>query len=136
VVVDRVVTGGVGDVGEAALPRQAVGDQPVGELDGGGQQHGLREGLLDLHQAARVLGPGGRDAARTAELDAGGDLVPAGGQQRRGQRVAGVAREALPVEGELEGGGAVDAAALGGAEGTRHGVTGFGSSRRETLSKR
>jgi hypothetical protein len=130
VVVDRVVAGGVRDLGETALPRQTVGDQPVVDLDGGGQQHGLREGLLDLHETARVLRPGRRDAARPAELDARGDLVPAGGEQRRRQRVAGVPRVGLPVEGELDGGGAVDAAALGSAGGARHGVTGFGSSRR------
>ena len=113
VVVDGVVAGGVGNLGESTLPWQAVGDQPVVELDGGGQQHGLGEGLLDLHQAARVLGPGRGDAARPAELDARGDLVPARGEQRRGQGVAGVAGVGLPVEGELDGGGAVDAAALG-----------------------
>jgi hypothetical protein len=134
--VDGVVPGGVGDLGEAALTRQAVRRQPVGELDGRGQQHGLRERLLDLDQAARVLRPGAGDAARSAELDARGDLVPAGGQEGGGQAVAGVAGKGLPVEGELQRGGAVDAAAGGGAEGGAHEVTGFGSSRRYTLSKR
>ena len=59
------------------------------------------------------------------------DLVHAVGQQRRGQGVAGVAGQLPAVEGEGEGGGAVDAAAA-----RRCGmvrvieVTGFGSSRR------
>ena len=127
VVVDGVVAGGVRDVREPALTRQAVGHQSVVELDGGGQQHRLGEGLLDLHQAARVLGPGRGDAAGPAELHARGDLVAAGGEQRRGERVAGVAGEGLPVEGEPEGGVAVDAAARGGAE-SRHGVTDLWSS--------
>src|SRR3712207_8613447 len=51
--------------------------QPVVQLDRGGQQHGLRERLLDLDQSARVLGPGRGDAAGPAQLDARGDLVPA-----------------------------------------------------------
>ena len=106
-----VVAGGVGDLGEPALPGDAAGDQAVVQLDGGGQQHRLGERLLDLDQAAGVLGPGGGDAARAAELDAGGDLVDAVGQQRRGQGVTGVAGECLAVEGEVECGGAVDAAA-------------------------
>ena len=44
VVVDGVVAGGVRDVGEPALTRDAVGDEPVVELDGGGQQHRLGNG--------------------------------------------------------------------------------------------
>src|SRR5207247_6744935 len=39
VVVDGVVPGTVGDIGQAALARQAAGDQAVVELDRGGQQH-------------------------------------------------------------------------------------------------
>ena len=129
VVVHGVVAGGVRDVRETALTGEAVGDESVVELDGGGQQHRLGEGFLDLHQAAGVLGPGRGDAAGPAELHAGGDLVAARGEQRRGERVAGVAGEGLPVEGEPEGGVAVDAATVGGAKGA-HEITDFGSSRR------
>ena len=95
-----VVAGGVGDLGEPALPGDAAGDQPVVQLDGGGQQHRLGEGLLDLDQAAGVLGPRRGDAAGPAQLDAGGDLVHAVGQQRRGQGVAGVPGQFPAVEGE------------------------------------
>ncbi len=126
VMVDGVVAGGVGDLGEAALSRQTVGSQPVVELDRGGQQHGLGEGLLDLHQAARVLGPGRGDAAGPAQLDARGDLVSARGEEGRRQGVAGVTGVGLAVEGELDGGRPVDAATVGGAERADHGVTGFG----------
>ena len=38
-------------LGEPPLPGDAVGDQAVGQLDGGGQQHRLGEWLLDLDQA-------------------------------------------------------------------------------------
>jgi hypothetical protein len=114
--VHRVVAGGVGDVGQPALPGDATGGEAVVQLDGGGQQHRLGERLLDLHQAAGVLRPGRGDAAGPAELGAGGHRVPAGGQQRRGERVAGVPAVALPVEGELQLGGAVDPPARGGAE--------------------
>ena len=135
-VVHGVVPGGVGIQAESALPGDAVRDQSVVQLDGGGQHHGFGVGLLDLHQSAGVLGPGRGDAAGPAQFDAGGDLVLTGGQQRRCQGVPGVTGEVLAVEGEAEGGAAVDATAVGGAEGGGHGVTGCGSSGRYTLSKR
>ena len=106
-----VVAGGVGDLGQPALPGDAAGDQAVEQLDGGGEQHRLGEGLLDLDQAAGVLGPRRGDAAGPAELDAGGDLVDAVGQQGRGQRVTGVPGQFPAVEGEGVGGVAVDATA-------------------------
>ena len=111
VVVLGVVARRVGHVGQPALAGQTAGRQSVVELDGGGQQHRLGEGLLDLDQAARVFGPGGGDAARPAELDAGGDRVAARREQRRGQGVAGMTGERLAVEGEGEGAAAVDAPA-------------------------
>ena len=66
-----VVAGGVRHVGEPALAGDAVRREPVGQLDGGGQQHRLGERLLDLDQAVRVLRPGCRDPAGPAQLDAG-----------------------------------------------------------------
>jgi hypothetical protein len=136
VLMDGVVTGGVGDVRQAPLARQAAGRQPVVELDGAGEQHRLGEGLLDLDQAGRVLGPRRGDPARPPELDAGPDPVPAGREERGGQRVTGMAGEAHPVEGEPQRRRPVDAAAPGGAEGAAHDVAGFGSSRRQVPSKR
>ena len=145
VVVHGVVARGVRDVGQAALARQTVGHEAVVELHGGRSQHRLGERLLDLHEAARVLRPGRGDAAGASELDARADPVRARGEQRRGEGVAGVPGVSLAVEGEGEGGGAVDAAARGGAEAVlrrrfarklAHGVTGFCSSRRYTRSKR
>ncbi len=136
VLVDGVVTGGVGDVRQAPLPGQAAGHQPVTEFDGGGEQHRLGEGLLDLDQPGRVLGPRRGDPARPPELDAGRDLVSAGREERGGQRVTGMAREAHPVEGEPQRRRPVDAAAPGGAERAAHDVAGFGSSRRPVSSRR
>ena len=66
VLVDGVVAGGVGDVRQAPLARQAAGHQPVVELDGGGQQHRLGEGLLDLDEAA----PGPRPTPRRSRAAA------------------------------------------------------------------
>ena len=111
-----VVFGGVGDLGEPALPGDTAGDQPVEQLDGRRQQHRLGEGLLDLDQAAGVLGPRRGEAAGPTQLDAGGDLVHAVGQQRRGQGVTGVPGQFPVVEGEGVRDGAVDATAAGGAE--------------------
>ena len=103
-----VVAGGVRHVGEPALAGDAVCREPVGQLDGGGQQHRLGERLLDLDQAVRVLRPGCRDPAGPAQLDAGARLVHAVGEQRRRQGVAGVAGQRPSTEGEPEGGAAVD----------------------------
>ena len=145
VVVHGVVAGGVRDVGQPALSRQTVGHEAVVELHGGRGQHRLGERLLDLHEAARVLRPGRGDAAGASELDARADPVRARGEQRRGEGVAGVPGVGAPVEGEGQGGAAVDAAAGGGAEAVlrrrfarklAHGVAGLCSSRRYTRSKR
>ena len=115
---------GSGIQAEPALAGDAVRDEAVVQLDGGGQHHRFGVRLLDLYQPAGVLGPGRGDAAGSAQLDAGGDLVPTGGQQRRRQGVPGVTGEVLAVEGELEGGAAVDAAAVRGAEAREGVVTG------------
>ena len=128
--VDGVVPARVGTVGEPALAGQAARHEAVEQLDGGGGQHRLGEGRLDLHQRVGVLGARGHDAAGPAELDAGRDLVDAVGQQRRGERVAPQALVGTAVEGEGQRGVAVHAAALGAAEGGAHAITGFGSSRR------
>ena len=113
VVVHGVVAGGVGVQAQPPLAGDAARDEPVVQLDGGGQHHGFGVGMLDLHQPAGVLGPGGGDAPRSAKFDAGGDLLLAGGQQGRSQGVTGVTGEVLAVEGEIEGGAAVDASAVG-----------------------
>ncbi len=122
-----VVAGGVGDIGQAALPGDAARGEPVVQLDRRGQQHRLREGRLDLHQTAGILGPCRRNSARAAEFDARRDLVHAVGQQRRGERVTGVAGESTPVEGEFATGAAVDAATGRGAVRGGHEITGLGS---------
>ena len=122
-----VVAGGVGDIGQAALPGNAAGGEPVVQFDRRGQQHRLRERRLDLHQPAGVLGPCRRNPARATEFDARRDLVHAVRQQRRGQRVTGVAGESAAVEGEFVTGAAVDAATRRGAVRRGHEITGFGS---------
>ena len=67
----------------------------------------------DLHQRVRLLDAGADDAARPVVLEAAADEVHAVRQQRRGQRVAGIALVALAVEGEGERPAAVDLAAGG-----------------------
>ena len=122
--VQAVVAGEVGDLGEPALPVHAAGDEPVGGLDGGGQQHRLRERLLDLHQARRVLGPRGADAAGPSQLHAGAGRTGVVREQHRGQRVAGVARVGGAVHGDRDVAAAVDAAvALDAAHGVASGRT-------------
>ena len=112
--VRRVVLRGVGDLGEATLARNAPCGKPVEQFDGGGEQHRLGKRVLDLDEAAGVLGPRGGEAARPAQLDAGGHLVNAVGQQRRCERVTGVPGQLLVVEDEGVGGAAVDAPTLRG----------------------
>ena len=79
--VDGVVTGGVGIQAQPPLAGDAARDQAVVQLDGGGQHHGFGVRMLDLYQPAGVLGPGGGDAPRSAKFDAGGDLLLACGEQ-------------------------------------------------------
>jgi hypothetical protein len=133
--VRRVVLRGVGDLGEAALARNAACGKAVEELYGGGEQHRLGEGVLDLNQATGVLGPCGGEAARATQLDAGGDLMHPVGQQCRGQRVTRMPGQLLVVEDKGERGPAVDASTLGGAKRCGHGV-GLCSSGRYTLWNR
>ena len=73
--VGRVVLGGVGDFGEAALARNTARHQPVVQLDRRPKKHGLGEGVLDLDQAAGVLGPRRGETAGATQLDARGDPV-------------------------------------------------------------
>ena len=79
--VPGVVARGVRHLREPALSRDAGGHEPVGQLHRGGQQHRLRKRLLDLDQPIGILRPCGRDAPWAAELDAGGGVVDAVGQQ-------------------------------------------------------
>ena len=90
-----------------------------------GAHIGLGEGGIaaHLHERRRVLRAGAENAARAVILEAAGDEMDAVGKQRRGQRVAGIALTAPAVEGERDGGRAVDGdAAMGEAMGlARHG---------------
>ena len=91
--------------------------QAVHQGDGGCGEHGLghvaREPRRDLHQRVGFLHAGGHDAAGPVLVERVADGDPAVGEQGRGQRVAGVAREFLAVHGETPGDGAVDASAGG-----------------------
>ena len=126
----RVVLRGVGDLREAALARNAARDKPVEQFDRGREQHRLGERVLDLDEAAGVLGPCGGEAARAAQLDAGGHLMHAVGEQRRGERVAGVAGQLAVVEGEGQRGVPRDASTRAGAERCVHQIVGLCSSGR------
>ena len=75
---------------------------------------GSGNGVSTWTTRGRLLGAGGDDAARTAEVDAGRDLAHAVGEQRRGERVAGVAGELATVEAERQRPAAVDRAAEAG----------------------
>ena len=132
----RVVARGVGDLGEPALPGDASCDESVVQVDGGREEHGLGEWVLDLDQAAGVLGPRRGEAARPAHLDARGDVMHAVRQQRRGQRIPGVAGVLLVVESEGVHRIPVDAATSFGAQCGVHQIVGLCSSSRYTRSNR
>ena len=106
--VAAVVPGEVGDLGEPALAVDPAGDEPVGDLDGGRQEHRLGEGLLDLDEAGGVLGPRGGDPARPPVLHAGAERPDAVGEQDRGEGVAGVAGVGAAVDGDGQGAAAVE----------------------------
>ncbi len=92
----------------------ALRHQPVIQLDHGGAGVGLVPPAgPQLDQRVRLLRPGGEDAARPVVLEAAADQPDAVGQQGRGQRVAGMAFVALPVEPEAEPRRPVDQPALG-----------------------
>src|SRR5690606_955417 len=90
---------------EAALAAQAPRLQARVQLDGGGRQH--RVGA-DPYQRVRLLGPGGEDATRPAQVHAPPGDAYARGQQRGGERVARMAVERPAVEAEGQRDGAVD----------------------------
>ena len=79
----------------------AGGDEAVVELGRGGARVGLapRAGP-QLDQRIGLLRSGRQDAARAMILERPPDQMHAVGQQRRRQRVAGMAAVAAPVEGE------------------------------------
>ena len=90
----------------------ALGGQPVVKLDFGRAQVGLREtARLQQHQRVRLLRPDGHDAARPVVFEAAGEEPHPVGEQRRGQRVAGMAGIAPAVEAEGERARPVDPAA-------------------------
>ena len=128
--VGRVVLGGVGYLREASLPRNTPCDKTIGQLDRGCEQHGLGERFLDLDKTARILGPGGGEAARTAQLDTGGHLMHAVGEQRRSERVPDVSGQFAVVEGEGQRFVPPDASTMAGAERCVHQIVGLCSSAR------
>ena len=64
-----------------------------------------------------LFGAGGHDAARAVILEGAPDQHLIVGQQRRGQRIAGMALEALAVEAEMEDAALVEEAAASGQSG-------------------
>ena len=98
----------------------ARGVEPVIELDGGGA--GVRlapRARAELDQRAGLLRAGREDAARAMIFERAADQAHAVGEQRRSERVAGMAGHLLAVEGEGERARAVDQAAGRGAMGLR-----------------
>ena len=77
----------------------------------------LRAPCAELDQRVGLLRAGGDDAAGPVILEAAPHQMHAVGEQGGGEGVAGMALVALAVEGEADGLGAVDAAALEQAEG-------------------
>ncbi|SHW54667.1 Uncharacterised protein [Mycobacteroides abscessus subsp. abscessus] len=132
----RVIARGVGDLGEPALPGEASCNESVVQVDGGREEHGFGERVLDLDQAAGVLGPRRGEAAGPPHLDARGDVMHAVRQQRRGQRFAGVAGVFLAVESEGVQRIPVDTTTGFGAEKSGHEMVGLCSSSRYTRSNR
>ena len=91
----------------------ALRAQPVEQLGCGGALVRLeRRPLPETDQRVGFLGAAGDDAARAVILERAADQHLVVGQQRRGERVAGKAPQALAVEAEGDGAGAVDQPAL------------------------
>ena len=65
----------------------------------------------EIEEGVGLLDPMSADAARPVGLEAAADDGDAGAEQRRGERVAGVAAIGAAVEGEGDRAGAVDRAA-------------------------
>ena len=99
----------------------AVGLQPVHQRADGGPHVGIGARRLvvgvALDQGARVLHPGGHDAARPVVFHGPTDQMYAVGHQGAGQRVARMAVQPLAVEAKPDGPRPVDQAALGAPEG-------------------
>src|SRR5258705_8032897 len=86
--------------------------QPVVKSDVGGAAIGFGIGTtFELNQRRGFLRPGRKDAARAVVFEAARDEAHAIRQQRRSQRVAGMAVIFLPVEGEAQNLATVDLAA-------------------------
>ena len=89
---------------------RSAGNEALVELDlrrleiGDGERAGL-----DLHERVRLLRAGADDAARPAVLEAARQHPDPMRQQRRGERIAGVAAEALPIERKGERAAPIDA---------------------------
>jgi hypothetical protein len=126
--VGGVVLRGVGDLSEPPLTWNAARDKTIEQLDGRRQQHRLGERILDLNEAAGVLGPRGGETARTAQLDTRGHLMHTVGEQCRGERVAGMSGQLPVVERERQRGVPRDAATPAGAERCIHQIVGLCSS--------
>ena len=81
----------------------APSSQAVVQLDLGGAHVGLGARVAaQLHERVRLLGTCAEDAARAVILEAAPDQMDAIRQQRRSERVAGVALVAGAVEGEMQ----------------------------------
>ena len=101
----------------------ADGFEPVVKLDRRGAEIGRAAlGPPDLHERVGLLGAGRKDPARAVIFEGAADEVDAVGQERRGERVARMAREPLAVERKGQGAAAVDAPAGGEPEGLRYGA--------------
>ena len=101
--------------GPAILAR---GDQAVVELDLGGERVRLQtRASAELDQGVGLVGAGGDDAARPVVLEAATQQAHAVREQRRGERVAGMALQGAAVEAKGQRLRAVDQAALPQAHG-------------------
>ena len=95
--------------------------EAVVELGGGGARVRLAPGAgAQLDDRVRLLRAGREDAARPVVLERAADQRDAVGQQRRGERIAGMALVGAAVELEQQRLAAVDEAAGGDAVGLRH----------------
>src|SRR6185312_1678895 len=102
-----------------AEAREAVladGGETVVNLDQGRRNVRLADiAGEDGDQCVRLVDAGGQHAARPVVFERAAEERHPVRQKRRGERVAGMARIGLAVEGEADGAGAVDAAARRGA---------------------
>ena len=91
----------------------AGGMKPVKKLDGRGACVGfLRCALAKLDQRVRFFGSGREYPAGPVIFEGSSDKFHTVRDQGRGQRIAGVPRQRVPVPAELQDFGAVDLAAV------------------------